>query len=156
MNDVNEGRQLIQGPGCILKEPTKLSKMVKYFKPAIKRLTINHKIAGITLSEVKGSDTAVFVGAFGTDYGTIMDRDPGIIPAYKGTGLGPSLFSNRISHWMDLQGPSVTIDTACSASMVALHMACECLRKGDTKMAIVSGANIILEPSIMLALSTMK
>lgn len=85
-----------------------------------------------------------------------MERDPGIIPAYKITGLGYSLFANRISHWLDLRGPSATVDTACSASMSALHMACDCLRKGDCKMAIVSGANLILEPSLMLALSTLK
>lgn len=112
--------------------------------------------AGITLSEVMGSDTAVFVGAFGADYGNLMAQDPGIVPAYKLTGLGASLFSNRISHWFDLRGPSATVDTACSASMTALHLACECLRKGDSKMAIVSGANLILEPDIMLGLSTLK
>ena len=98
----------------------------------------------------------MFVGAFGEDYGCIMDRDPGIVPAYKATGLGASLFSNRISHWLDLRGPSATVDTACSASMTALHMACECLRKGDAKMAIVSGANVILDPGVMLSLSTLK
>lgn len=103
-----------------------------------------------------GSDTAVFVGAFNQDYSTLMDRDPGIAPAYKVTGLGISLFSNRISHWFDLRGPSATVDTACSASMSALHMACDCLRKGDSKMAIVSGANLILDPNVMLSLSTLK
>ena len=113
-------------------------------------------IAGITLSEVIGSDTAVFVGAFGADYGNLMAQDPGVVPAYKLTGLGSSLFSNRISHWFDLRGPSATVDTACSASMTALHLACECLRNGDSKMAIASGANLILEPDIMLGLSTLK
>ena len=103
-----------------------------------------------------GSDTAVFVGAFNSDYGSLMAKDPAIIPAYKVTGLGTSLFSNRISHWFDLRGPSATVDTACSASMTALHMACETLRKGDSKLAIVSGANLILDPDIMLALSTLK
>lgn len=98
----------------------------------------------------------MFIGAFGADYGDLMARDPGIVPAYKLTGLGVSLFSNRISHWFDLRGPSATVDTACSASTTALHMACECLRKGDSKMAIVSGANLMLDPDIMLALSTLK
>lgn len=116
----------------------------------------NNEVAGITLLDVKGSDTAVFVGAFGADYTDLMARDPGIAPAYRVTGLGASLFSNRISHWFDLTGPSATVDTACSASMSALHLACECLRKGDSKMAIVSGANLILEPGNMLALSTFK
>ena len=102
------------------------------------------------------SDTAVFVGAFHADYNNILLRDPGVLPAYKSTGVGISLFANRISHWFDLKGPSVTLDTACSASMTALHMACECIRKGDSKMAIVSGANLILDPDPMTSLSTMK
>ena len=85
-----------------------------------------------------------------------MLRDPGIVPAYKATGLGESLMANRISHWFDLRGPSAIVDTACSASMTALHMACEYLRKGESKMAIVSGANLMLDPDPMLALSTLK
>lgn len=105
---------------------------------------------------MKGSDTAVFVGAFHNDYSNIMLRDPGVLPAYKATGLGISLFSNRISHWFDLKGPSLTLDTACSASMTALHMACDCIRKGDSKMAIVSGANLIVDPDPMMSLSTMR
>ena len=105
---------------------------------------------------MKGSDTAVFIGAFSADYGDLMARDPGISPAYKGPGLGISLFEIRISHWFDLRGPSVTMDTGCSASMTALYMACESLRKGDSKMAIVSGSNLMLDPNIMISLSTLK
>ena len=116
----------------------------------------NTRTAGIALPEVMGSDTAVFVGAFGRDYGDLMLRDPEIVPVYKATGVGISLLSNRISHSFDLRGPSVTVDTACSASMSALHLACACLRKGDSKIAIVSGANLMLDPDIMLALSSLK
>lgn len=116
----------------------------------------NNYIAGITLPDVMGSDTAVFVGAFNSDYHDLMVQDPGIMPTYRATGVGVSLFSNRISHWFDLRGPSVTVDTACSASMNALHMACQCLRNGESKMAIVSGANLMLDPSVMMALSTLK
>ena len=85
-----------------------------------------------------------------------MAKDPEIAPTYRATGLGVSLFANRISHWFDLKGPSVTVDTACSASMSALHMACESLRKGESKMAIVSGANVMLETENMMGLSTMQ
>ena len=116
----------------------------------------DNKAAGITLSDVRGSSTAVFVGAFSSDYGDLIAHDPGMFPTYRATGLGVSLFSNRISHWFDLKGPSITMDTACSASMIALYMACECLRKGDSKMAIVSGSNLMLDPNYMLSLSTLK
>lgn len=85
-----------------------------------------------------------------------MAKDPGIVPPYKVTGLGSSLFSNRISHWLDLKGPSNTVDTACSASMSALHLACQSLRNGESRMAIASGANLVLDPDIMLSLSSFK
>ena len=116
----------------------------------------NDDAAGITLSDVMGSDTAVFVGGFNSDYGGLLSRDPGVSPAYKVTGVGSALFSNRISHWFDLRGPSLTLDTACSSSVVGLHMACQSLRKGESKMAIVSGANLVLDPDIMFSLSTLK
>lgn len=66
------------------------------------------------------------------------------------------MLSNRISHWFDLRGPSITMDTACSASTAALHMACETLRIDTSKVALVSGANLMLEPDLMLALSSLK
>lgn len=153
---LKKNRQRIQDPGCTWKEPTKLLKTVILSKSKMERRVNNNEIAGITLSDVVGSNTAVFVGAFSADYGDLMARDPGIFPAYKATGLAASLLSNRISHWFDLRGPSVTLDTACSSSLSALHKACECLRKGDSKTAIVSGANLMLDPNIMLSLSTLK
>ncbi|KAL8782461.1 MAG: hypothetical protein Q9213_005355 [Squamulea squamosa] len=112
--------------------------------------------AGVTTSDLVGSDTAVYVGAFNQDYMSIMDRDQRITPLYKATGLGSSMLSNRISHWFDLKGPSVTMDTACSASSAALHSACESLRTGTSKMALVSGANIMLDPDVMMSLSNLN
>ena len=54
---------------------------------------------------------------------------------YLATGSGRSMLSNRISWFYDLRGPSFTIDTACSSSMVALHEACRELQDGSSKMA---------------------
>ena len=53
----------------------------------------------------------------------------------------------RVSHCLDLKGPSMSIVTACSSSLVALHMACESIRRGESKMAIVGGVNFNLSPS---------
>ena len=113
-------------------------------------------VAGLKLKDVANSDTAVFVGAFNQDYLTMMGRDPGLFPTYKATGVGPAFLSNQISHWFDLKGPSVTSDTGCSGSLTAFHMACSCIRRGDSQMAIVSGASLMLDPDAMLALSTQK
>ena len=85
-----------------------------------------------------------------------MNKDPAIAPSHKAVGIGPSMLSNRISHWFNLKGTSLTVDTACSASANALHLACEALRTEASKIAIVSGANLILDPDAMLRLSTMK
>src|SRR5947209_18413092 len=80
-------------------------------------------VGGIPLKKVSGSDTAVFVGSFCRDWSEIMMRDPDSIPMYQATGGGQSLLSNRLSYFFNMQGPSVTVDTACSASLVALHLA---------------------------------
>ncbi|KAL8784315.1 MAG: hypothetical protein Q9195_009094 [Heterodermia aff. obscurata] len=112
--------------------------------------------AGLPIAELAGSETSVFVGAFHEDYSKLMDRDPNTIPMYKATGVGASMLSNRISHWFDWSGPSITLDTACSASTAALHMACDSLRTGSSKIALVSGANLMLEPNLMMALSSLN
>ena len=85
-----------------------------------------------------------------------MNRDPNVAPIYKTTGIGMSILANRISHWFDFKGPSITMDTGCSASATALHIACENLRTGASKIAIISAANLMLEPEAMLALSSLK
>ncbi|MBR8838431.1 MAG: SDR family NAD(P)-dependent oxidoreductase [Stigonema ocellatum SAG 48.90 = DSM 106950] len=53
----------------------------------------------------------------------------------------------RISHCLNLKGPSMAVSTACSSSLVALHIGCESLRSGQTRMAIVGGVNLNLSPS---------
>ena len=112
--------------------------------------------AGLRIGDLTGSNTSVFIGAFNEDYGQLVNRDPDIAPPYKVTGLGNSMLSNRISYWFDFKGPSLTMDSACSASTSALHLACQSLRTGSSTVSVVAGANIMLEPDIMLALSSLK
>ena len=120
------------------------------------RSLANGSLGGVPICELVGSDTSVFVGTFNADYKLLMTRDPNTAPVYKATGSGMCMLANRISHWFDLKGPSITMDTACSASTAALHMACESLRTSTSKLAIVSGANLILEPEAMLSLSSLR
>ena len=77
---------------------------------------------------------------------------------YQCTNSGHSraTLSNRLSYFFNLHGPSVTVDTACSASLVALHLACQSLRTGDSRRAVVAGANVILSHEIMIAMSMMR
>ncbi|CAH0021452.1 unnamed protein product [Clonostachys rhizophaga] len=107
--------------------------------------------AGYTLEQMRGSFTAVFVGAMTSDYHDIQARDLDTISRWHATGTSPSVLSNRISYFFDLKGPSMTINTACSSSLVALHQAVQSLRTGDCTTAIVGGVNLLLDPEIYIS-----
>ena len=81
-----------------------------------------------------------------------MLSDPESLPAHHVTGTGKAIFANRISYFFDLKGPSFSLDTGCSASLVALHQACQSIRCGESKQAIVGGTNLILSPKTMISL----
>jgi acyl transferase domain-containing protein len=66
------------------------------------------------------------------------------------------MLSNRLSYFYDLSGPSFTVDTACSASLVALHLACQSLRAGECSSAIVGGVSYMLDPNGFVTLSSGK
>ncbi len=103
--------------------------------------------AGLTLHQMKGSPTGVYVGCMTDDWSAIQRRDMETLTTYAATGTASSIISNRISYVFDLHGPSETIDTACSSSLVAMHHAVTALRVGDCETAVVAGVNLILDPS---------
>jgi acyl transferase domain-containing protein len=103
-------------------------------------------VAGLPLDQVAGSNTSVFVGLFCTDYRDSLLRDEDNLPRSYHSGSGIAMASNRISHFYDLHGASMTIDTGCSSSMVALHQAVQSLRAGESDMSIVGGSNLLLNP----------
>jgi aspyridone synthetase (hybrid polyketide synthase/nonribosomal peptide synthetase) len=107
--------------------------------------------AGYTIAQMQETLTSVFVGAMTGDYYDIQLRDTEVLPRYHATGTARSMLSNRISYFFNLTGPSMTIDTACSSSLVALHQAVLSLRNGDSKYAVVAGANILLDPTMYIA-----
>ena len=112
--------------------------------------------AGLRLDGIRGSNTAVFVAAFTHDYERNIYKDPDDMPKYHVTGSGAAILSNRISYFYDLHGPSMTLDTGCSGSLVAFHQACRCLQAGDADMALVCGVNIILSPDHMIGMSNLQ
>ncbi|KAL2006666.1 hypothetical protein VTN00DRAFT_9334 [Thermoascus crustaceus] len=107
--------------------------------------------SGIPLERLRGTDTSAYVAIYGRDYEKLLFRDPENMPFYQATGNGDAIFSNRLSYFFDLRGPSFTLDTGCSGSLVALHSACQSIRSGESRQAIVGAANLILDPSPMIA-----
>ncbi|KAF1941682.1 hypothetical protein EJ02DRAFT_491319 [Clathrospora elynae] len=111
--------------------------------------------SGTPLSNVSGSRTSCYVGCFTKDYEEMQRRDMELAPKYQSTGASQTMLSNRLSYFFNLKGPSVSIDTACSSGLVAVHLACQSLRTGETTMAIAGGSNLILSPDIQIEMSDM-
>lgn len=111
--------------------------------------------AGVPLEKVSGSNTACFVGNFNYDHQLMQHRDAEYVESYSVTGGGLTILSNRINYVFNLKGPSMTLDTGCSSSMYALHLACSAIQAGDCSAAVVAGSNLILTPECQLASSTL-
>jgi len=111
--------------------------------------------AGLRRDQLDGSRTAVFIGSFMYDYLCMQtaseQRDE--ISAHVAMGTSICSLSNRISYDFNLTGPSVTLDTACSASLTALHLACQSVWRGEADMAIAGGVNVMLRPESSIMLS---
>ncbi|HEX8183937.1 MAG TPA: beta-ketoacyl synthase N-terminal-like domain-containing protein, partial [Blastocatellia bacterium] len=102
--------------------------------------------AGQVIDRLAGSQTGVFVGIYNNDYRLLQLSDASSIDAYSGTGTTHCIAANRISYLLDLRGPSLAVDTSCSSSLVAVHLACQSLRSGESNLALACGVNLILSP----------
>ncbi|MEU5980303.1 type I polyketide synthase, partial [Streptomyces sp. NPDC047315] len=99
--------------------------------------------AGTVPGALAGSRAGVFVGASRDDYARLVYRHGAdAITQYSMAGLNRGVIANRVSHHLDLRGPSFTVDTAQSSSLVAVHLACESLRSGECPTALVAGVNL--------------
>ncbi|KAK4211244.1 beta-ketoacyl-acyl-carrier-protein synthase II [Rhypophila decipiens] len=107
--------------------------------------------AGYSIEALEGSDTSVFAGCMLGEYERLMLRDEDTIGTYHATGTARAIVSNRVSYFFDWRGASLTIDTACSSSLVAVHQAVQHLRAGGSNVAVVVGANLILDPQNWLS-----
>ena len=102
--------------------------------------------AGLAPSRLAGSRTGVYVGVSSSDYASLQQPFSEAVDAYCMTGGALSIAANRLSYVFDLHGPSLSIDTACSSALVALHQACAALRRGEIPLALVGGVNALLTP----------
>lgn len=102
--------------------------------------------AGVVPSALSGSQTGVFMGIGNYDYSRLLAQQLSDITAYDGTGNTLCIAANRLSYWLNLQGPSVVIETACSSSLAALHFACQSLKLKETNLCLVGGVSLMLTP----------
>ncbi|MBL6449564.1 SDR family NAD(P)-dependent oxidoreductase [Fulvivirga sp. 29W222] len=94
----------------------------------------------------------VYVGVMYSEYQLF-----GAEESMRGNRMGISgsyaSVANRVSYFLNLHGPSMTIDTMCSSSLTAIHIACQDLKEGRTNLAIAGGVNVSIHPNKYLMLS---
>ncbi|SES16940.1 Acyl transferase domain-containing protein [Lentzea xinjiangensis] len=103
--------------------------------------------AGIDPSSLRGSETGVFIGTNGQDYGHVLIASEEDVEGHAGMGTAASVISGRISYTFGFEGPAVTIDTACSSSLVGLHLAAAALRNGECSLAVAGGVTVMATAS---------
>lgn len=114
--------------------------------------------AGQAPQQLANSQTGIFVGIGQTDYAqrTLLGGNAEQLDVYTGTGNQISFAAGRLSYALGLQGPSIALDTACSASLVAVHLACQSLRLGECDLALAGGVQLMLSPLTPVMLSQME
>ena len=100
--------------------------------------------------------TSVYVAISSFDYGVRLQQNQKTIDAYLGTGTLLSPASGRISYSLNLNGPSMVIDTACSSALVAIHQSIASLRNQESDISLVGGVGLLLEPNLSMSFSKSK
>lgn len=110
--------------------------------------------AGLSPQKLAGSRTGVFIGITAQEYVNLVARSSGPnLDVYTVTGNAHNVSAGRISYLLELHGPSMAVDSACSASLVSIHLACQSLRTGECSIALAGGVNALLSPDPFVCFS---
>jgi 4-hydroxyphenylalkanoate synthase len=112
--------------------------------------------AGIDPTGLRGSRTGVFAGVTHNDYISRLRKAP---EGYEGqliTGGASSVAAGRVSYTFGFEGPAIAVDTACSSALVALHLAVQSLRHGESTLALAGGVTVMATPSTFIEFSRQR
>ncbi|WP_395787551.1 SDR family NAD(P)-dependent oxidoreductase [Aquimonas sp.] len=112
--------------------------------------TVWHTVedAGYSRESLAGRQVGVYVGVMWGQYELYAGEGVHGLPSSSFASV-----ANRVSYFFDFHGPSLAVDSMCSSSLSALHLACEALRQGSVELAIAGGVNVTLHPNKYLSLS---
>ena len=109
--------------------------------------------ACIRPDHLRDTRTGIFLGLSNFDYYRAAVEDDLRIDAYAGSGNSPSMAAGRLAYTLGVHGPAMTVDTSCSSSLVAVHLASQSLRAGEADLALAGGVNVILAPQMHIGFS---
>jgi len=108
---------------------------------------------GHTIPTLRGSGTGIAIGIYNTEWNQILLQTPAARSPYAATAASLSIASGRVSYVLGMQGPCLTIDTACSASLVTTYCSVSALRQQECNDYAAIGVNLMLTPSTSYALA---
>ena len=138
-------------------------KEAKYIDPQ-ERLFLQHawmavEDAGYTRTSLRvpctedlGGQVGVYAGLMYSEY-QLFGAEASVQGKRLGIAGSFASIANRVSYTLNLHGPSMTLDSMCSSSLTAIHVACQDLKLGRTSMAIAGGVNVSIHPNKYLVLS---
>ncbi|MEM7134875.1 MAG: SDR family NAD(P)-dependent oxidoreductase [Chloroflexota bacterium] len=114
--------------------------------------------AAIAPDSIKGTDTGIFIGQFWDDYSMqrIFGTQATEIDRYAQLSALRGLSAGRIAHLLDVHGPTMQVDTACSSALLAVHLACQALRNREAALALAGGVSLVLSPEHLIGVSQMQ